>query len=158
MRQRGALLRTAAVLVTAGLTGWVAATASAGTSAGDAGQRFYADSGGSCLRDYSDGGIWPERLRGLNVGITGVIVDRPLPDAPGPCPDDGSSTTATFTAYAGGVVVDVKTQQADNEQREFSFDLLASRRIDVIVVRVCRVPPSPTPTDYCGAPQKYLIG
>ncbi|HEU4422626.1 MAG TPA: hypothetical protein VFR67_08800, partial [Pilimelia sp.] len=84
--------------------------------------------------------------------------DQPPPNAPGSCPDDGFSAAVTFTAYAGGMVADVEKQRADNEQREFSFDLSASGRIEMVIVQVCRVPPGPRPTAYCGTPQRYPFG
>jgi len=158
------LLLTAAVLGTAGLTGWVPAGAFGGTAADGGGhQAFYATSGSlGCPHDYTEGGM-VDSLEGeisdlpLGLKVEGVLVDRPLRDDPDTCSDDGRVARATFTAYAGTMVVDTEVQRADNERRELSFELSASRPISRVVVQVCRISPLPGSPVRCGSLQSYPL-
>lgn len=96
------------------------------------------------------------------VTVGGVVVDPPagndkrcLPEPP------ALLTKATFTAFAGRVVIDGQVQFADNGSVEFKFDLTdafplpGDAPLDRIVVQVCRIG---VEVDFavCGTPQEYL--
>jgi len=128
-------------------------------------QPFRADSGDACTYGYTQGSLafgssntpWPSR-----VDLWGTVADRPLPADPGmPCADDGYFTVASYTAFAGDVVIERETRLADNGVVSFRITLgdnsSSTRPIDLVVIQVCRYPQlSPMPTFYCGYPRKYV--
>lgn len=123
---------------------------------------FAADSGDQCRYGSTRGSLdW--RLAGtppraVAVDVRGTLTDRPVPTDPGPaCPDDRRFSIATFTVYAGNVVVDREAQRADNNVVSFGFVLGSNStvaRIDRLVIQVCRHS-STLPPSYCGRAVEY---
>jgi hypothetical protein len=128
-------------------------------------QPFAADSGDSCRYGSTSGTLtWQNGvvspLPFPGVGVKGQVSDRPLPVESGlACRDDGFNSTATFTAYAGDVVVDQQSRSANNATVTFSFNLGVNSKassIDHVVVQVCRSPIVTLPPSYCGKPVTYV--
>lgn len=153
-RPLAALAAAAAILAVPG-------TAQAATIS----QPFAADSGDACrygttagTLDWSYGTVSP--LPVAAVDVKGQVSDRPLPTEAGTvCRDDGYDSTASFTAYAGSVVVDRQTRTANNGTVAFEFTLGGSwtaSRVDRVVVQVCRSPIVTLPPSYCGRAVTYL--
>jgi hypothetical protein len=156
---RSAAVVTATVLAGAGAVA-VAGPALAQPAGGPvAPQPFYADSGDSCPMGYTKGTLdWQLFGPGFRwtVKADGAVVDRPRGDETDrTCTDDRRYTEATVTAYTGGFPVATATQVADNGQTDFVTSLTAPRRIDRVVVQVCRKHLFPGPFEYCGKPQEY---
>ena len=131
------------------------------TALGAVTQQFHAVSGDNCRYGQTDGTLdWWTSGTGA-VGVTGVLIDRPIATDPiAICPDDRRYSFATFTAYAGRIEVDTDQRRVDNSRLEFRFALgenATTTRIDRVVVQVCRgslVSPTPAPI-YCGPAQSY---
>jgi len=111
-------------------------------------QPFAADSGDRCgaVSGQLGWSLGPQRP----VLVTGAVTDR--------CTGDGRVTTATFTGIASGLVVDTLVARADDGGSVVDGSLApsspTSRRIDTVVVRVCRGTAA-TPSVYCGPAQRY---
>jgi hypothetical protein len=127
-------------------------------------QPFAADSGDACPLGRTKGVLgWHLRPLGggpTAVDVTGILLDQPLSgDVSIPeCADDGRFSTVTFTALAGGTVVDTGSGRVDNGTVRLAFRLAAEVRaipIDQVVVQVCRVNLDPAPFEYCGPKQVY---
>jgi hypothetical protein len=107
---------------------------------------------------------WPG-LSGLPnppVYVYGTVTDRPLPtDRPFPCRDDRYYTTATITAYAGGVAVGPRTATADNASVSFYITQQGTMSmpnyggIDRLTIQVCRQPRNTHLRGYCAATVEY---
>jgi hypothetical protein len=128
-------------------------------------QQFAADSGDACRYGTTSGTLgWSygtaSPLPVAGVDVQGRLTDRPLPVDPATgCPDDGYSSTATFTAYSGAVAVERRTETADDDAVSFAFSLgkaSTAARIDRVVVQVCRNPVRTLPPSYCGKAVTYL--
>lgn len=122
---------------------------------------FYADSGDNCVYGHTKGDLlWvtPGPLPPVAVNLTGSVVDRPTPTDPRACRDDGFSSTATFTAYSGTVVVGSQEVRADNAEARFQFSLGTNRPgtpVTHLVIQVCRDPIVTLPPSYCGKAVTY---
>ncbi len=151
MLRRRALIGTAGALATAAMLAGGPATAATASDV-IVSDPFAATSGDECRMGSTTGKLgW--HLTGLRkVDVRGTVVDRGPSSDPGlPCGDDRRYTTATFTAYSGGVAVRPNiVQRVDNGTLTFSFPITAPRAIDLVVVQVCRHPLLPGPATYCG--------
>jgi len=150
----------AGALLAGGLSAAVASAKPApAPPAGDAiiDQPFAADSGDTCGFTKGILGWYPG---GLAVDVNGTVADHPLPGETNPaCPQDGRSTTATFTFYPPNFTSPPRqvTKQADDGQLDFTFSFPS--RVQQVTVQVCRhgtqPAPLPTPPAYCGPKQAY---
>jgi hypothetical protein len=170
MRRAAILLRTG-VFLAAVVAGLVAAPGLATAEHPQHGKPFFVVAD-DCWMGYTEGLIsWravhpPEPVV---VDVSGAVFDRYRYEgagcsficAPEIC-DDGLATAASFTAYAGNVVVDREQQRVDNGVLRFSFMLgdeppPVARPIDQVVIQVCRFAlagNAATPV-YCGKPQTF---
>ena len=145
------------LLVAATLTGCLTQPAVAATAVTDVPQAFAAHSGDSCRMGVAKGTIvWHLPPDGRTVDGNVTVVDRPVPDDPGPgCGDDGRYSILTMTAFVGTTQVDRQVFAADNDSRESRLRLTATRSIETVVVQVCRSTRLPDPPVYCGIAQSY---
>lgn len=127
-------------------------------------QPFAADTGGTCRYGATSGTLgWlygtTSPLPVTGVEVKGQLTDRPLPNDPSAaCLDDGYYSVATFTAYAGNIVVARKTSTANNSRVAFDFTLggnAPTTGINLVVVQVCRSPINTLPPTYCGPAVQY---
>lgn len=126
-------------------------------------QPFAADSGDACRYGTTSGSLAfravhpPERPA---VDLWGTLTDRPLPNDPSVCGDDRRFTVATYTAYAGSVVIDREANRVDNGRLAFTITLIgtdstSTAPIDRVVIQVCRHSTNTWIPPYCGTPQTY---
>jgi hypothetical protein len=145
------------LLASAVLTGGLTQPAVAVTATTDVPQPFTAHSGDVCRMGVAKGTIvWHLPPDGRTVDGTVTVVDRPVPDDPGPvCRDDGRYSTLTMTAFVAGTQVDQQVFPVDNGYRQSTLELTATKSIETIVVQVCRHFRLPGPPIYCGTAQSY---
>jgi len=163
---RGVLAATAATVAALALR---AAPAHADIAAP---QPFYADSTSTldkCPHGITSGTLlWvtPGPLPPLEVDVTGQLTDRPGSNiGVATCFPDDYNSTAIFTAYSGGTVVDSQSVTVDNDVAKFAFVLGAKNStsavptfVDTVTVQVCRSPVHTLPPSYCGRVVTYGQG
>lgn len=122
---------------------------------------FAADSGDACGYGQTKGSLlWvtPGPLPAISVTISGVVVDRPVPQEVFGCRDDGYYSTVRFTAYSGRTVLGSQAVRADNGQVSYDFSLGSGRPelpVTQLTVQVCRDPLVTLPPSYCGKAVTY---
>jgi hypothetical protein len=152
MSRRRALIGVAGALATAALLAGGGAVSASEAPSDVVSEPFAATSGDECRMGTTKGVLGWHLTGSRRVDVRGTVADRGANTDPGlPCGDDRRYTTATFTAFSGGVEVRPRVvQRVDNGTLNFSFPITAPRAIDVVVVQVCRQPRVSGPPAYCG--------
>ncbi|MCG5215572.1 hypothetical protein [Streptosporangium sp. KLBMP 9127] len=115
---------------------------------------FAADSGDSCRRGSTEGVLtWVDGpVIRPTVRVRGHLRDE---GEFSPCALDRLFSLATYSAYAGGILVDSEQHKVDNGRIDLAFTLSGVGGIDRVTVSVCRQTSSSPGIGYCGKLQEY---